>query len=389
MTDRIVETSTRGYGSRILESIKAVLVGIVFFLVSFPLLWWNEGRAVQAADSFDEGSTNVVSVPSDRVDPANEGKLVHVSGAALVHELLRDPVFAVSAEALRLTRVVEMFEWQEEEKTETTKNVGGSDTKTTTYLYSKKWSDRLVDSSVFKQRADHTNPTTMPYDGKDMVATDAKIGAFALPEEAIKRLAKFDDIAVDDAAKSKLAPELAARAVLSDGKIFLGKSVNDPAIGDVRISFRMIRPQLLSVIAQQFGASFRAYPTKAGDGLFRVDAGAVDASKMFAEARSENVALTWGLRGLGFCLMVLGLSLFFRPIATVADFIPKIGSFVGFSAVVFSVVLAGGLSAITIAVAWIAHRPLLGIAVLLGGAAALAGVVLMMRMGKRRKRVAA
>ncbi len=386
MADRIVEISTRGYGSRIRESIKSFLIGIVLFLVSFPVLWWNEGRAVQAADSFDEGATSVVSVPSDRVDPANEGKLVHVSAAALVHESLRDPVFAVSAEALRLMRVVEIYEWIEEEKTETAKNVGGSETKTTTYTYSKKWSEKLADSSAFKQKADHTNPTTMPYDGKDMVATDAKLGAFSLPDEAIKRLAKFEDVVVDEAAKAKLAPELMSRAQLAEGKIFLGKSASDPAVGDVRISFRVIRPQILSVIAQQFGSTLRAYPTKAGDGLFRVDAGAVDAGKMFAEARSENVTLTWILRGLGFFLMALGMSLFFKPIATVADFIPKIGSLVGFSAVVFSMVLAGGLSAVTIAVAWMAHRPLLGIAVFLGGAAALVGVILMMRAGKRRKR---
>lgn len=388
MADRYVETSTRGYGSRILESIKGVLVGVVLFMVSFPLLWWNEGRAVQAADSLAEGESNVVSVPADPVSPANEGKLVHVSGAVLVHEQLRDPVFALSAEALRLVRVVEMYQWTETEKSETTKNAGGSETKTTTYTYEKKWSERLVDSSAFKQKGDHTNPTTLPYDGKDMAATDAKLGAFAFPDEAIRRLAKFDDVAVDEAARAKLAPELMSRTQVHEGKLFVGKTPKEPSVGDVRVGFRVIRPQIVSIIAQQSGGAFRVFPTKAGDGIMRVEAGAVDAPKMFAEARSENVTLTWILRGVGFLLMALGMSLVFRPIAAVADFIPKLGSFVGFSAVVFSVVLAGGLSAVTIAVAWIAHRPLFGIAVLLGGAGALAVAFVMTRAGKRRARVA-
>jgi hypothetical protein len=339
---------------------------------------------VQAADSLDEGAAKVVDVPADPVSAANEGKLVHVSAAAMVGGPLRDPVFAVSADALRLVRVVEMYEWSEEEKTETTKNTGGSETKTTTYVYTKKWSERLVDSSAFKQRADHTNPTTMPYDGKDMAATDAKIGAFAFPEEAIKRLAKFEELAVDEAARAKLAPELLPRTQIAEGKLFLGKTPSEPAVGDVRVSFRVIRPQILSVIAQQSGGGLRVFPTKAGDGIMRVEAGAVGADTMFAEARGENETLTWILRGLGFVLMALGMTLFFRPIATIADFIPKIGSFVGFSAVVFSAVLAVGLSGVTIAIAWIAHRPLLGIAVLLGGTAALAVAIIMMRTGKRR-----
>ena len=75
------------------------------------------------------------SVDPARVDLANDGKLVHVSGDLKAGAPLADPDFAVSATALRLVRVVEMYQWKEESETETRKNFGGSEETVTTYEY--------------------------------------------------------------------------------------------------------------------------------------------------------------------------------------------------------------------------------------------------------------
>ncbi len=56
MPDTFTEVTSQSWWSRLGDSIKAVLVGIVMFLVSFPLLFWNEGRAVQTAKSQKEGA---------------------------------------------------------------------------------------------------------------------------------------------------------------------------------------------------------------------------------------------------------------------------------------------------------------------------------------------
>ena len=63
MSDSFTETTSESWGSRLMSAIGGVLVGIVLFLVSFPLLFWNEGRAVRTAQSLEEGASNVVSVP--------------------------------------------------------------------------------------------------------------------------------------------------------------------------------------------------------------------------------------------------------------------------------------------------------------------------------------
>jgi tetratricopeptide (TPR) repeat protein len=66
--------------------------------------------------------------------------------------------------------------------------------------------------------------------------------------------------------------------------------------------------------------------------------------------------------------MAIGLFLLLRPLATVADVIPLLGSLVGFGAGIAAAILAACLSLTIIAVAWIWHRPLVG-ALLLAGAA--------------------
>jgi hypothetical protein len=389
MSDRFVESSTRGWGGRLFDSIKGVLVGIVFFLLSFPLLWWNEGRAVQTSSSLGEGEKSVVQVSADSVAPGNEGRLVHVSGMATTAETLTDPVFAVSLPALRLVREVEMFEWNEEKKDEKTKNAGGSETTTTTYTYDKKWSGSLIRSEAFKKPVDHHNPGTMPYDGKDVVAASAKLGAFAFPEEAIKHLAKFETVPFDAEARAKLSPELQSKVQPVEGRLYLGTTPSDPQIGDVRISFKVVRPQVVSVVARQTSGALRPYRASAGDEILLVEPGAVEAKTMFKEAEAGNATLTWILRGVGFLLMAIGMGLFFRPIATAGDFIPMIGNMVGVSTFVFAFFVAAALTSVTIAMAWIAHRPLLGAGVFVAGVGGLAVAFLMMRRTRRKRRAVA
>ena len=82
MADSFTETSSRSWLGRITDSIKSVLVGLGLFVASFPLLFWNEGRAVQTARSLEEGAGTVISVPAASVDPANQDILYMTSEAA-------------------------------------------------------------------------------------------------------------------------------------------------------------------------------------------------------------------------------------------------------------------------------------------------------------------
>ena len=41
----VTEVSVESWGSRLGGAFKGILVGIILFILAFPLLFWNEGRA--------------------------------------------------------------------------------------------------------------------------------------------------------------------------------------------------------------------------------------------------------------------------------------------------------------------------------------------------------
>ena len=88
-------------------------------------------------------------------------------------------------------------------------------------------------------------------------------------------------------------------------------------------------------------------------------------------AQAANSLLTWVLRVVGWVLMFLGLLLIFKPIAVFGDVVPIVGSLLGAGIGLFSFLLASGLALITVAIAWLVYRPLLGLTLLLLAGAAI------------------
>jgi hypothetical protein len=83
--------------------------------------------------------------------------------------------------------------------------------------------------------------------------------------------------------------------------------------------------------------------------------------------------------------MMIGLSMIFKVFSVLADVLPFLGSIVEAGTGFIAFLLAGVLSLITIAVAWIVFRPLLGIILLAvaGGLIVLIGGKI--KAGKARK----
>jgi len=373
MVNQITETSSESWFSRMIGSIKSVLAGGVMFLIAFPLLFWNEGRAVTTARSLEEGAGAVVSVSPDRVESANQGKLVHVSGLATTDETVTDPDFGVAAGAIKLERKAEMYQWQEEKKSEEKSKLGGGTETKTTYAYKQAWSAKLTDSSRFKQPEGHTNPSAMPYQSQTFMAGKVTLGAFALPVALVEKIVGAEELRVDDQMAEQL-PE-GVDAVQDAGSFYIGKDPKVAQIGDLRVRFSVVKPQTVSLVAQQTASTFEPYQSKAGDAILLLQGGTLSAAAMFKAAQEENAILTWILRGLGFMLMFIGMVMVFRPIAVFGDVIPLFGSLLGAGVGIFSFMISAFLSLGTIAVAWILYRPLFAIGLLVLGFGAMALLV--------------
>jgi hypothetical protein len=212
--DSFTERTHTSWFSRIGKSIVAVLFGLILLVGSSVLLFWNEGRAVQTERSLAEGRGLVVTVEPARVDPANEGKLVHVKAVAP----LRDPEFRVAVTALRLIRTVEMYQWKEEEHTQRHTTLGGGEDTSTTYSYQLTWNGSRIDSSHFRWPEGHDNPQ-MRYTRTTYTARDATLGAFRPGEPALRLLPANQMARVDAAHADTLRGRISGSLQVTDGRI--------------------------------------------------------------------------------------------------------------------------------------------------------------------------
>jgi hypothetical protein len=60
--EKFTEVSERSWLTRIMASIKGILVGALLFLLAFPLLIWNESRSVERIKTLEEGLESVVHI---------------------------------------------------------------------------------------------------------------------------------------------------------------------------------------------------------------------------------------------------------------------------------------------------------------------------------------
>ena len=380
--DSFTEVSHQGWLSRLGGSCAGVLVGLVLTVAAPVLLFWNEGRSVKRARDLAQGRDMVVEGKAEAVDRALEGKLVHVSGRATTDDVLEDPEFGVRVNAVSLERRVEMYQWKEEKHTRTRKNLGGSETKETTYEYEKTWSDHPISSSGFRHREGHENPGRFPVEHLSVHARLVQLGAYRLSDAQVREFGGFTPLGGSD------LPGPGAGRHAIPGGYYLGPNPGSPEIGDVRVTFKAAYPADVSVIAQQTGDTFRPLAMETGNTLSRLEMGLVSAEAMFAHAEAENAALTWGLRLLGFFLMGIGISLIFRPLSVAADVVPFVGNLVGMGTGCAAFGLAAVGSLVTIGVGWVAWRPLVGIPLLALGGGGLVALIVMGAKAKARRAAA-
>merc|ERR1719277_2600711 len=98
---------------------------------------------------------------------------------------------------LRLRTCVEVFQWEEQEHSETKKdNLGGGETTVKTYSYQKAWCSSAVDSSGFKQGG-HQN--TVHVQGLKMGSQEVVNGLvkygepYQLQTDMVLQLSNFQD----------------------------------------------------------------------------------------------------------------------------------------------------------------------------------------------------
>jgi hypothetical protein len=352
------EVTKKGFGKRLSESISGAILGGIMFIAAFPLLWWNEGRAIGEHRALKEGAGAVVHVDAGSVDAGNDGKLVHVTGLVDADPAIDDQSLGVSVDALALRRVVEMYQWKESRDSKEEKKFGGGSETVTEYKYSTEWNDDPIDSSDFRYTESHENPTEWPLRSDEFSAQTASLGGFALSATARGSVGNWRRLEPGSALRFPKA--FGEFRSIGGGALYLGGNPEQPEVGDVRIRFEYQPEEVFSIVARQAGDELAEYVASNGRTVLLVESGEVPAATMFEGAQRRNTIFTWVLRGFGTLGMWLGLSLVFAPISLVLDILPMLGTIGSWGIGLVTGLISLLMSVLTIALAWVFYRPLLG-----------------------------
>ncbi|GBC63098.1 hypothetical protein DENIS_4087 [Desulfonema ishimotonii] len=304
---------------------------------------------------------------------APDGKILSrlVLGTQQIEEMVMPSGITVK-DAITLKRSVQMYQWAEKQETKTVRQSDGKEKKVQVWSYEKIWSASLIDSDRFRQKSSHANPQQMACEGKTITARKVMLGAFELPRNYVSRLNRFEPLPVESLSEA-VPEELREKTKVVSGGYYIGKDPQKPAVGDMKVSYSVVRPQTVTVVAEQAGQSFAPFATEHGT-IEEFVMGKQTAESLFTAARQQNKIISWLLRLAGFAAMFIGLSMVLKPISVAFDVIPFLGNIAGIGTGLISGLMAAGFSLMTIALAWIFYRPLFGILLIAAGVGLIFGV---------------
>lgn len=327
---------------------------LALFLLSAP---FNECRQVRALASVQEARPSVISVSSEKIDPANDGKLIHISGRVSSPQAPLADGYLVATEALVLKRMVRMYQWDEICLEETTTSSVGSETATRSYSYEKTWYPELINSAKFQSPASYANPSLMAPGPLTMNASSITLGAFSLHGKLLAWALQEEPLVIKQPSPS--AESLGSPAPQVDqGGLYLGNDPQTPQIGDRRITYSQARAQDITIIARQTGNGFSPFPTRTGGAIEFLGRGKKSADELFAEVTGETVEEVWFGRIFIFLFMTPCIWFILPLSPRFLGILPGIANVILYQSVFRGMFVSSWVSLSILLFAWILSRPL-------------------------------
>jgi Transmembrane protein 43 len=369
LRDQYTEVTQVSWGEKLQSSCLGSIFALIAFVLSFYLLFWNEGR-VNLAQLAKTASDISTLAPADR-----QGQLVTVTGAATAKTLLGDGLFLRPGPYVLIDRTVEMYAWREDKQTRREKHVGGSETEVTTYTYSSAWTDQPGNSSQFGQVENHQNPPKALADELYQVPS-IQIGRYSLDLQNLRHVSNHYTSCQNDSVRYTLIEgvgvnmpklgllplqsqntQVSGQAVRRGDYIFQGTGTPDqPRIGDVRVCYRVLpTAQIVTALGQLTQAQITPYLHRTTP-VHRLIPGTRAAA--IALLGDEEMLWRWALRGMGFALMWWSLTQIGAPLVALFDVLPWLGWIAESATSVGSLIAAFMLSSATILVSSFVHHPI-------------------------------
>ncbi len=348
----------------------ALILGLLLFLSSFVLLVWNESKLNLATVAQSAIDISTIADPGTA-----QAKLVSVTDRITTTVPLGDDRFLLPGKYVVVDRTVEMYAWEEQQKTERRKQIGGSETQVTTYTYESRWNTNPKNSRDFKYSQNHHNPPKAIPDQLFKVAA-AQVGQYSLDMNSFSRISERrascdgtgtlsewgqgGTVYLPQTGYLQLTAQnsrVSGGALRTDRYIFQGSgSPQTPQIGDLRVCYSVLPVDTVVTVFGKLDQNRITPYLHRQTPLYRLLPGTRQAA--IGALTQEHNLWTWIFRGGGFLMMWFGLMLLGSPFSAVLDGIPGLGSVAEGFTLISSLIAALMLSTVTILAAMLLNHPI-------------------------------
>lgn len=398
-------TTHNSYGSRLWNSFKNIFWWIILVIISIAILARNENNFVKQKIALKEWASLVQETVADQINPDLEWKEVHLYGETASNaEPLRDNTFGIVVDDLKLKRTVEMYQWYEESSETCSDNFWGSQDCTTTYNYYKKWSESAINSDRFYESNGHINPSSRAYNSTEQSKSPITLWVYTLTDVFTEQLSNYSTIdisqqnittpqqyisestnSINENNNSYLYWESNTSSSLFhiyDNYIYIWEDPANPNIWDLKITFSSVKTWIISIVWKQQWNNLTAYTVSNGRSISLLQQWNISAEDMFLSAQKSNKIMTWIIRLIWLILMYCWFAMIFQFVEILAKVIPFLANIIWVWTSIIALALTIVVWFITIGIAWLVVRPIIGICCLV---VSVAWIYLLIKSKKNKK----
>ena len=260
-------------------NILLIIIGLV--LIGLAIVNKNQTTAV-----VDTDGNEVTFAKSDIVSTGNQGKLVAVSDKVEASGNLTDKYFGISKKTYKLKRVVEMYQYKLNEDTNE---------------YLKVWNEEVIDSSSYD--ANHKNPDSKAFTSEEYFENNLSLGAFALTDKLINDI-DYDTVLGPD----EISSLYTGQYTLTGEYITNTADMDNPKIGDFRISYKYAKDKTVTVIAKQNGNSFEPFYSDNKKEVYSLEEGELSAADFTTSTTGFEFNVNFIISLIGIAFVCFGVT---------------------------------------------------------------------------------
>ncbi|MEM7134141.1 MAG: TMEM43 family protein [Chloroflexota bacterium] len=316
-------------------------------------LWINEGRTNMAKVA--EAS---IRVAIEEIQTIENGSFIALQGRLEGVEPIGDAPLLKPGPYIEIQRDVEVYAWEE-------KSSSSDNSDNPSYIYEAEWTDEQEDSSKFNDPLGHENPP-LAYLEKTIRTPRGRIGSIRVETAELSQL-PLSPLPLTQTLLRADDVDLALKRKIEGNYLFIGSgSLNEPEIGDVRITYQVFESdQRVTLFGQLMDETIVPYIDRDDNRLYRAFVSGRD--EAIQQMGQEYQFLLWGIRFGGLVMNWIGLMVLVAPLTSLLGRIPGLGRLgnrvIGLVALVFAFLW----TTIVILVSIVAHNPILLVLFLLMG----------------------